>query len=67
MVGNLEPQNESVQYMTNLSFTNVSTCSGRNIIEIISEYNIDFSLKMYLPACTMLDQCALNMEKNGRL
>ncbi len=50
MVGNLESQNESVQYVAKLCFTNVPTCSGRNINEIISEYNTDFSLKN-VPFC----------------
>ncbi len=45
MVRNLESQNESVQYIAKLCFTNESICSGRNINEIISEYNIDFILK----------------------
>ncbi len=45
MVANLKSQTESVQYMATLYFTNVSICSGRNINEIISEHNINVSLK----------------------
>ncbi len=44
MVGNLEYQNKSVQYVAKLCFINASTSSESNINEIISEY-IDFSLK----------------------
>ncbi len=44
MVGNICAKNAYVNYVANLCFKDASTCSGRNVLKIISEYDVNFNV-----------------------